>query len=264
MVCGSSPESADLTLSCGGKDGGVIQSVQFVSFGTATGTCGAYSYSKCNAASSRTIVEKYCLGKATFTVPSNDDLFGDPCFGTVKKLVVQVNCSVAAHSFKLQTEIPVNSEALVHVSKLDLSNVVVTEGKFTVWKNGQFYPVSGIKSAADINGEVIFSVGSGDYSFVLSGTSGTTVCAFGNENNQISLSCPNNTVISVVNFASFGTPTGSCSSLAYGTCHAGSSNHIVEQFCLHKNTCVIDASDSFFGDPCFGTIKTLSVRATCS
>lgn len=46
------------------------------------------------------------------------------------------------------------------------------------------------------------------------------------------LTCPSNTHISAVKFASFGTPSGSCGSYLKGDCHDPNSSIVVEKVCL--------------------------------
>lgn len=55
-----------------------------------------------------------------------------------------------------------------------------------------------------------------------------------NENNRrnkaaIHLKCPENTLISTVKFASYGTPTGKCGSYSLGDCHDPNSTSVVEK-----------------------------------
>jgi len=90
------------------------------------------------------------------------------------------------------------------------------------------------------------------------------VCESTNENSDLYLNCPESTLFSVINFASFGNSTSSCEQPSYGLCHAGSSKYQIQQSCLGKNSCVVLASDQLFGDPCYGTLKNLIVQATCS
>jgi len=56
------------------------------------------------------------------------------------------------------------------------------------------------------------------------------------------LTCPSNTHISAVKFASFGTPSGSCGSFLKGDCHDPNSSIVVEKVCLFAIFCII---------PCF-------------
>lgn len=58
-------------------------------------------------------------------------------------------------------------------------------------------------------------------------------------NPSVHLECPENTLISAVKFASFGTPTGSCGSYAKGDCHDPNSSSVIEKV---KSTRVINFS----------------------
>ncbi|KAK7282252.1 hypothetical protein RIF29_10887 [Crotalaria pallida] len=80
------------------------------------------------------------------------------------------------------------------------------------------------------------------------------------------LSCPDNTVISAVKFASFGNPSGTCGSFLKGDCHDPNSNIVVEKACLNKNECVIKLSeDNFKTNLCHpGLTRNLAVEAICS
>jgi hypothetical protein len=88
--CGSTINLSNLTLTC---TTGVINKIQFASYGTPTGTCGNYQVGACNDLNSTAIVESYCLNQASCTVPALTNIFGDPCYGTVKYLTVQAECS---------------------------------------------------------------------------------------------------------------------------------------------------------------------------
>jgi hypothetical protein len=78
------------------------------------------------------------------------------------------------------------------------------------------------------------------------------------------ISCGESIIDNIV-FASYGTPTGSCETgFAIGTCNSASSLDIVKQMCVGKNSCTVSASNSVFGDPCYGTLKRLGILATCS
>lgn len=67
-----------------------------------------------------------------------------------------------------------------------------------------------------------------------------------------------------MDFASFGTPSGSCGSFQKGTCHASSSQSVVEKLCLGRSRCSVGPTIDNFGDPCPRTNKHLSVQVTCS
>ncbi|GMY06721.1 beta-galactosidase 16-like [Fagus crenata] len=82
---------------------------------------------------------------------------------------------------------------------------------------------------------------------------------------NVQLQCPQNSTISKILFASFGTPSGDCESQALGTCHSSNSRAIVEKECLGKSKCSIIVSSHTFGDdPCPGIPKALLVDAQCA
>lgn len=80
------------------------------------------------------------------------------------------------------------------------------------------------------------------------------------------LSCPENTIISSVNFASYGNPSGSCGHFSTGNCHSSSTTLVVEKACLNKNGCSISLSEESFSiDSCpDDIIKSLAIEAACS
>ncbi|KAM7486073.1 hypothetical protein LguiA_002082 [Lonicera macranthoides] len=82
---------------------------------------------------------------------------------------------------------------------------------------------------------------------------------------EMQLQCEDGHIISSIEFASYGTPQGSCQKYSKGNCHAPDSLSVVSQACEGKNGCSIEISNSAFGaDPCRGTVKTLAVEAKCS
>jgi hypothetical protein len=92
-----------------------------------------------------------------------------------------------------------------------------------------------------------------------------TGCVAVGEGKSGTLSCPNGQVITSIDFASYGKPTGSCEQ-AYAmspSCHAAKSQGVVEGLCLERNSCTVSAKNSVFGDPCPGTYKHLHVTYSC-
>lgn len=90
IVCSGVPEGQSSSLAC--PAGQVVKAVGFASFGTPTGTCGAFAAGACNAATSKSVIEAACLGKTQCQVPATNARFGDPCPGNFKGLQVQVTC----------------------------------------------------------------------------------------------------------------------------------------------------------------------------
>ena len=66
-------ENTALTLTC---ESGVMTGIDFASFGTPNGTCGAFSKGACDANSTLSIVQKLCVGKSTCTIQASDTIFG--------------------------------------------------------------------------------------------------------------------------------------------------------------------------------------------
>lgn len=88
------------------------------------------------------------------------------------------------------------------------------------------------------------------------------ICADVAEHITASLIAPAGTYIAYVNFASYGTPNGTCPDFTYGACHANTSQSVVENALLGNNSGSILAENGIFGDPCSGTFKRLYIKAT--
>ncbi|XP_042454912.1 beta-galactosidase 3-like [Zingiber officinale] len=82
----------------------------------------------------------------------------------------------------------------------------------------------------------------------------------------MNLKCPEGTSISSIIFASFGNPSGTCSSYRQGSCHYSNSISVIEKACLHRNECSISFVNESFTeeDLCPGITKALAVEAACS
>jgi len=90
-ICGVVQEGDRAMISC--PAGQVISSFDFVSFGTATGTCGNFALSSCDSPNSRTVVEAACVGQQSCSVLSaNSTFITDPCPGPNKFLTFQARC----------------------------------------------------------------------------------------------------------------------------------------------------------------------------
>ena len=85
------------------------------------------------------------------------------------------------------------------------------------------------------------------------------------ENTLLHAACADaGATIAAVLFASYGTPTGTCPAFARGACDAATSASVVQAACVGRRECVVYPNTTTFGDPCFGTAKTLAVALTCS
>jgi len=271
MICGTAHEGSKLHLNCG-ENGGTITSIDFASFGQPrVGMCQDYSINdNCHAQSSKKLIETLCVGKpecdidvTTNLVDIEDNSLCDS-YNITNSLAVRATCSAAA-SYTLGVSLPVGAASnLVYVSKAALSNVAINEGGTNVWSNGQYVPGdSGISAGVDAGAEVVFTVGSGIYDFTVSGSQSPSVCVTNIPENSLATFTCSSGVIQVVKFASFGLPNGSCGSFTTGTCNAGSSAYIVEANCIGMSSCSFNASDTVFGDPCYGTKKNFSAEVLC-
>ncbi|OEL14026.1 Beta-galactosidase 6, partial [Dichanthelium oligosanthes] len=81
-----------LRLECP-KEGQVIGSIKFASFGTPSGTCGSYSHGECSSTQALSVVQEACIGVSSCSVPVSSNYFGDPCTGVTKSLAVEAACS---------------------------------------------------------------------------------------------------------------------------------------------------------------------------
>ncbi|KAM3314416.1 hypothetical protein ACQJBY_033325 [Aegilops geniculata] len=81
-----------LRLECP-KEGQVISSIKFASFGTPSGTCGSYSHGECSSSQALAVSQEACVGVSSCSVPVSAKNFGDPCRGVTKSLVVEAACS---------------------------------------------------------------------------------------------------------------------------------------------------------------------------
>jgi hypothetical protein len=79
------------------------------------------------------------------------------------------------------------------------------------------------------------------------------------ENSNAVFTAPSGTYFATVNFASYGTPTGSSPNFLIGSCHSNASQSKSEEYLLGKNAATIPATNGVFGDPCVGTYKALYV-----
>jgi hypothetical protein len=91
-----------------------------------------------------------------------------------------------------------------------------------------------------------------------------TTCATANENALLTITAPAGYKFTTVDFASYGTPNGSCGSFTTSSCHSATSLSVCTAAIVGRTTASISASNGVFGDPCVGTVKRLYVQATYS
>ena len=87
-ISGTGDESTTVAMTA--LPGTKFVGVQFASYGTPTGTAGAYVIGSCHASTSMSVVSTYLLGQSgTINIPATNAVFGDPCIGTGKRLYIQ-------------------------------------------------------------------------------------------------------------------------------------------------------------------------------
>lgn len=87
VLCGTANENNTLTMTAPGPNR--FMAVNFASYGTPNGTCGAYTTSSCHSTTSMSVVQAAALGQTSFSIGATNGNFGDPCSGTVKRLYVE-------------------------------------------------------------------------------------------------------------------------------------------------------------------------------
>jgi hypothetical protein len=96
-VCATTPEYTSLVISA--PAGTIFTSVSFASYGMPEGSCGNFSLGSCHATNSLDIVSSYLVGNNSATIPAMNYIFGDPCYGIVKRLYVQAEYGVESRTF---------------------------------------------------------------------------------------------------------------------------------------------------------------------
>ena len=63
-------------------------------------------------ANTTSVVESLCIGQASCEIPSTTSFWGDPCYGTIKRLFVQAECS-SSDAVSVAVTVPVGVTAEV-------------------------------------------------------------------------------------------------------------------------------------------------------
>jgi hypothetical protein len=284
-ICATVNEGSVATISCPSST--FVGAINFASYGTPTGSCGAFSNGSCDSINSMPVVKNACLSKATCTVDALSYVFGyDPCFGTPKRLYIQAVCNPIP--FTLCATVAENSVATIScpsgtvMRTIDFASYGTPTGScgaFSIVVSCvSRYSMSVVMDAC-LNKETctVSAQNSvfGDpcpntlkrlYIQATCAPAPIIVCASVAEYYMAFISCPSGTVVRNINFASYGTPTGSCGAFSKGSCDSTNSMSVVTNACLNKGNCVVFALNEYFGDPCPGTtggLRRLSIQATC-
>lgn len=125
-------------------------------------------------------------------------------------------------------------------------------------------------NTASNTGSVTFNVNGGHAPYLYSFESGTPtsmnsgfVCSETGEGMLATLSAPAPATFRAINFASYGSPTGTCQNYLYSNCHLVETGAAVADSLLGNTSGDFLGANSTFGtDPCFGTGKNLRMMAS--
>ncbi|KAE8292666.1 L-rhamnose-binding lectin CSL3 [Larimichthys crocea] len=247
-------------------------------------------------------VAQSCNGRSSCAVEASNTIFGDPCGGTYKYLEVVYTCQsngqvitvISANYGRRDRTTCSSGRPSSQVQKVDCSRPTnhvaescngrsscAVEASNTIFGDpcGGTYKYLEVVYTCQSNGQVI-TVISANY-----GRRDRTTCSSGRPSHQVQkvdCSRPTNYVAESCNGRSscaveasntiFGDPcygTYKYLEVVY-TCqikiqnvHCSDSTSKVSKSCNGKDSCIIKASNSVFGDPCVGTYKYLEVAYTC-
>jgi alpha-L-rhamnosidase len=90
---------------------------------------------------------------------------------SVRGLVSTSWNKTGSNAYTLTMTIPVNSTATMYLPKIFMTNITVKEGTTSIWSNGsRVDSVSGVTFNSEQENYIVFNVGSGQYSFNVTGT----------------------------------------------------------------------------------------------
>ncbi|MGC9086716.1 MAG: family 78 glycoside hydrolase catalytic domain [Thermoproteota archaeon] len=114
-----------------------------------------------NPGYSKILIKPYPVGNLTWVRASVRTIRG----------IVNSSWILNQNVFHLNVTIPCNTLAIVSIPKMQLENITIKENGTTVWSNGQFLGNdNGIHKGYEDGDRVSFEVGSGTYSFELTGS----------------------------------------------------------------------------------------------
>ena len=265
------------TISCPSA-GSVIEEVVFASFGNPEGVCGHFREGLCHVKESENMLRDLCVGRSACTVPMDETFWGRECIHLPTRwLHAEVQCSrtVSFHSVDVNASIPVGGSAKLHLPCHGGNSVSVFDGGRLVWRDSR---IIGETSGMQFEGwdrksdSVIIGLQSGRYEVTTATTEPKHILCSYHANSTAELICPRGTVIRKITFASYGNPqtvkNAKCPSLyRVGSCHAGTSQRVLEEACMGEEGCSVELSEREFGKfSCRNVAKnhSLAVVYTCS
>jgi hypothetical protein len=280
-ICATAVERTNAVIAS--PIGTVFINVGFASYGNPTGSCPNFLMGTFSSTTSQSIVEGYLLDKNSAVISASNSIFGDPKLGAVKSLYVSATYTEpvcagtmpgtiigstptggsGSYSYLWESSTTSANSGFSPASGTNNSqNYVPGVLTLTTWFRRTVTSAcfSSTSSVVMIKVTAYSLIGNNttDFSKGLHGT----ICATAMEHTNAVITAPTGTVFINVGFASYGNPTGSCPNFLMGTFSSTTSRSIVEGYLLDKNSAVISASNSIFGDPKLGAVKSLYVSAT--
>jgi hypothetical protein len=136
------------------------------------------------------------------------------------------------------------------------------------WRHPVFFPrVTSHPNVSWASGSMQSPSGLFTFSWAANASAGPgSTCVAGvNEGGTAEFACAGGYSFVAVDFASFGTPTGTCEAgFKKGSCDSPNSTSVTAAACVGRMSCSVPVSSaSFGGDPCLGTSKQYSAQLTC-
>eukprot|EP01034_Spumella_vulgaris_P024119 gene24119-30427_t len=278
IACAVASAGDDAVVTCP-KDY-LVNAISFAFYGSPnTDTCGAYRYAAPCGTNVTTELVAPCVGQNACSVvapPSTDDCGGDT-------LAIQAVCVLPDDLTPTQTP----SAAPVWISTQEPTETPETAPEATpeappVASPDDWTPTDTPNAAPEFAPEAVFtqeptatpsdeptdSPEAAPIAAPVAADTSETICGTGpgigdSEGGEVDLSCATaDWVISSIDFASYGTPSGTCGAYQYEDCNAAYFNSVVSDACLGQTACVV--SDYQQDDPCYFTQKHVNIQATCA
>lgn len=95
-------------------EGSVFTKVLFASYGTPTGNDGTYKKSGCHSSKSESVISSLALNKNRVMLTAENGIYGDPCYGTYKRIYASLQyegASVSTTTTEAPAEVTTTTEA---------------------------------------------------------------------------------------------------------------------------------------------------------
>ena len=226
----------------------IMSSITFASYGLPTGDCSSqFGVTSCNYNKTYDIIVSHCLNQKECTIPLSPSFFGGyHCPGQkIRALYVNGTCSCNSLSASRSGSHSESRES-ASASESHLSRSA-TASRHSESERSKSESLSSLCAP-------------GSFCYMAITKINTYANAY--------IRCPDDDqIMSSITFASYGLPTGDCSSqFGVTSCNYNKTYDIIVSHCLNQKECIIPLSPSFFGGyHCPGQkIRALYVNGTCS